>query len=153
MPSRIKASRRSMIGLMVTLCPSFSDKGSAAARAGVTVRSPPGVNLHVAAVGPVQLLQPQQECRDADLTLWIVRGQGHEHADAAHPLALRACAKRPRCRRAAEQRDELATFHSITSSARASRVGGTSRPSAFAVLRLITSSYFTGAWTGRPSGL
>ena len=39
----------------------------------------------------------------------------------------------------AEQRDELAAFHSITSSARASSVGGTSRPSALAVLRLITS--------------
>ena len=40
-------------------------------------------------------------------------------------------------RRAAEQRDELAPPHSITSSARASSVGGTSRPSALAVLRLI----------------
>src|SRR5262245_58890079 len=47
---------------------------------------------------------------------------------------------RPRRRRAAEQRDELAARnHSMTSSARASRDGGTSRPSAFAVLRLITS--------------
>src|SRR5262245_48321774 len=34
----------------------------------------------------------------------------------------------------------LASNHSITSSARASSDGGTSRPSAFAVLRLITSS-------------
>src|SRR5262245_36334089 len=39
-------------------------------------------------------------------------------------------------------------LHSITSSARASRVGGTSMPSAFAVLRLITNSYFVGACTG-----
>jgi hypothetical protein len=31
--------------------------------------------------------------------------------------------------------------YSITSSARASSVGGTSRPSAFAVLRLIANSY------------
>jgi hypothetical protein len=31
---------------------------------------------------------------------------------------------------------------SITSSARASRVGGTSMPSAFAVFKLMTSSYF-----------
>ena len=37
-----------------------------------------------------------------------------------------------------EPHDELAPLHSITSSARASSVGGTSRPSAFAVLRLIT---------------
>ena len=34
--------------------------------------------------------------------------------------------------------------HSITSSARASSVGGTSRPSAFAVLRLMTSSKLGG---------
>ena len=34
--------------------------------------------------------------------------------------------------------------HSITSSARASSVGGTSRPSALAVLRLMTSSYLVG---------
>ena len=42
--------------------------------------------------------------------------------------------------------------HSITSSARASSVGGTSRPSAFAVLRLMTSSNLVGAWTGRSLG-
>ncbi len=36
-------------------------------------------------------------------------------------------------------------FYSITSSARASSVGGTSRPSAFAVLRLMISSYLVGA--------
>ena len=35
--------------------------------------------------------------------------------------------------------------YSITSSARASTVGGTARPSARAVLRLITSSYLVGA--------
>src|SRR6185312_4094523 len=42
--------------------------------------------------------------------------------------------------------------HSITSSARASSVGGISRPSAFAVLRLITSSYLVGACTGKSAG-
>src|SRR5262249_8136028 len=51
----------------------------------------------------------------------------------------------PRGSRAAEQRDELAPFHSITSSARASSVDGTSRPSALAVLRLTPSSYLVGA--------
>src|SRR6266542_2796249 len=40
--------------------------------------------------------------------------------------------------RAAEKRDERAPLHSITSSARASIVGGISRPSALAVFRLIT---------------
>src|SRR6516165_11875586 len=42
--------------------------------------------------------------------------------------------------------------HSITSSARASSVGGTSMPSALAVLRWITSSYLVGAWTGSTLG-
>ena len=43
-------------------------------------------------------------------------------------------------------------LHSITSSARASSDGGTSRPSDLAVLRLITSSYLVGACTGRSAG-
>jgi hypothetical protein len=38
-----------------------------------------------------------------------------------------------------------AFLHSITSSARASSVAGTSRPSALAVFRLMTSSYLVGA--------
>jgi hypothetical protein len=42
--------------------------------------------------------------------------------------------------------------HSITSSARASSVGGTSRPSALAVFRLMTNSYLVGACTGRSAG-
>src|SRR6476659_866597 len=42
--------------------------------------------------------------------------------------------------------------HSITSSARARSIAGTSRPSALAVLRLMTSSYLVGACTGRSAG-
>src|SRR5262249_59641794 len=61
---------------------------------------------------------------------------------------------RPRPRHAAEQRDELAAAaHSITSSARASSVGDTSRPSAFAVLRLITNWNLVGCTTGISAGL
>src|SRR5262249_21456820 len=65
---------------------------------------------------------------------------------------LRECGERPRGRRAAEQRDELAAFHSITSSASASSRSGTSMPSAFAVLRLITNSNFVDCWTGKSAG-
>src|SRR6516165_11466193 len=43
--------------------------------------------------------------------------------------------------------------YSIISSARASSVGGTVRPSIRAVLRLITSSYLFGRCTGRSLGL
>ena len=42
--------------------------------------------------------------------------------------------------------------YSMTSSARASSVGGTSSPRALAVFRLITSSYLVGACTGRSAG-
>jgi hypothetical protein len=55
----------------------------------------------------------------------------------------------PRRRRAAKQRDELPPFHSITSSAVASSAGGTVRPSALAVLRLMTNSNLVGCTTGR----
>ncbi len=61
--------------------------------------------------------------------------------DYRHSRLLRPRRQRPRSRRAAKQRDEFATLHSMTSSARASTVSGTVRPSALAVLRLITSSY------------
>src|SRR5262249_35130253 len=46
-----------------------------------------------------------------------------------HPRLLRACCERPRSR-AAEERDELAALHSITSSASASSLSGIWRPSA-----------------------
>ena len=63
----------------------------------------------------------------------------------------------PRCQRpprrcAAEQRDELATFHSITSSARASRLGGIVSPSALAVFRLMNRSNLLGWTTGKSAG-
>src|SRR5262249_49197801 len=52
-----------------------------------------------------------------------------------------------------EPHDELAALHlrdhSITSSARTSSVGGRSRPSALAVLRLMTNSNLVGNSTGR----
>ena len=43
--------------------------------------------------------------------------------------------------------------YSITSSAWASSVAGTVRPSALAVLRLMTSSNLVGCWTGKSDGL
>src|SRR5262249_24392794 len=75
-----------------------------------------------------------------------------EERDHRHRPLLRARRERP-CRRAADQRDEIAPLHhSITSSARASTDDGRSRPRALAVLRLITSSYLVGACTGRSAG-
>src|SRR5262249_15340854 len=111
---------------------------------------PAVIDPHVAALGPARLLQSLQERRDAGLAYRMVFGERHKHTDALDLRALlRTRRERPRDCRAAEQRDELAAFHSITSSARASTVGGTSSPSTLAVLRLIISSYFVGACTGR----
>src|SRR5262245_1838500 len=111
------------------------------------------IDLHIASNGPPKFLQPLQECPNAGLPFSIARGKVHEDTNAPHSVRLlRPCRQRPRCR-AAEQHDELAApDHSITSSARASSVGGTSRPSDLAVLRLITSSNCVGCTTGRSAG-
>src|SRR5215475_3649565 len=114
---------------------------------------PAGIDLHISADGPAKRLQPLQEGSEPCLVMRIVRRCGEEHADAPHPLALlRARRERPRCSRAAEQRDELAPLHSITSSAMASTPGGIMRPSVLAVLRLTMSSNFVGCRTGSSAG-
>ena len=67
---------------------------------------------------------------------------------------ISCCARseRPRGGRAAEQRDELAASHSITSSASANSLSGTVTASALAVLRLSTNSNLVGCMTGRSAG-
>src|SRR5207237_2395759 len=75
-----------------------------------------------------------------------------EIADHRHRLLLRAQQTRRR-HHAAEQQQQLAAVHSMTSSARVRIEGGTVRPSAFAVLRLTTSSNRVGCSTGRSAGL
>src|SRR5262245_11247173 len=83
-----------------------------------------------------------------------VGGCAAEIPDHRQPSLLRPRRNRPRRCRTADQRDELAPpDHSITSSARATSVGGTWMPSAAAVLRLITSSNFVGCSTGKSAGL
>src|SRR5262249_52562709 len=61
---------------------------------------------------PACFLQPLQKRRETRLSFRVVRGKIHEHADAAHPLALlRARRERPRRSRATKKRDELAASH------------------------------------------
>src|SRR5262249_35024769 len=116
-------------------------------------RAPTVLDAHVTTDGPTQLLQLLRQRGDAGRCFQIVGGQGHEHADAPHPLGLlRACRERPSCCRAPE-RDEPAPVHSITSSARATSSGGKSRPSARVLLRLIANSNFVGCSIGRSAGL
>src|SRR5215831_2549261 len=75
-----------------------------------------------------------------------------EKPDHRHRRLLRTRHERPHRRRAAEQRDERAASHSMTSSASASSVAGTSRPSVLAVLRLIINWIFVACMTGRLAG-
>src|SRR4029077_2479048 len=81
------------------------------------------------------------------------RKPAHQHRNAPLLLTLRPRGARPRGGgRAAEQRNEIPPSHSITSSARPSRPSGNTRPSAFAALRLITSSTLVACLTGRSDG-
>src|SRR5262245_29548834 len=97
-----------------------------------------------------QLTHPGHECgNSADL----VRGRNQRKHSDARLLPGRADRHRPRSRRAAEQRDDIpAGAHSITSSARASKVTGTLMPSAFAVIRLTMRSNLVGCSTGMLAG-
>src|SRR5262249_33334488 len=107
---------------------------------------------NVALLHPSERLMSWSECIDPGFSFWIVLGECMQEHTAPHPLRLRPRRERPHGRCAAEQRYELPAVHSITSSARASRVGDTSSASALAVLRLITSRYFVGVWTGNSAG-
>jgi hypothetical protein len=83
----------------------------------------------------------------------IRRRPGAEKPNHRHRRLLRASRDGPRRNRAAEQRDELAPLHSITSSAATSKPGGTVRPSIRAVWALMTRSNFVDWTTGRSAGL
>src|SRR5262249_53402037 len=108
--------------------------------------APAVVDTDVLADDPTRLLETLRKRRKAGLGLRIVRRHAHQYADPPHPLGLlRPRRERPR-RRAADERDDRAALHSITSSARASKVGGMAIPTALAVFRLMISSNLVG-WT------
>src|SRR5262249_29906980 len=81
-----------------------------------------------------------------------VRRPAVEKSDHRHRRLLRARRERPRRRRAAEQCDERASFHSISASARTKNVSGIVRPMALAVLRLTANSNFVGCSMGKSFG-
>src|SRR5262249_23863821 len=86
--------------------------------------TPADVNPHVAPRSPTQLLEPFQKCEMACLRAGRVCAYPFQKADEANTLAwLRTRSERP-CRCAAKQCDEIASPHSITSSAVASSSGG-----------------------------
>src|SRR5215467_11711379 len=94
----------------------------------ITLR-PAIIDLDITALDPAEFTEGLLKRLYACLPFGVV-GNRHKYPEPSHPFGLRARRERPR-RRAAEQRDEHATFHlrdhSITSSARASKVGGTVR--------------------------
>src|SRR5262249_38714982 len=105
-----------------------------------------------AALDPAEVVESPRECC-RPLTFRQRCAVAQEPDNWSLPRLLRARRERPRCRRAAEQLDELPSLHSITSFANASSRSGTLRPSSFAVFRLITSSNLVGCWTGRSDAL
>src|SRR5262249_14747808 len=97
---------------------------------------PANLDPDSAAIDPTEFAQPLYERGDV-LALDRSRARAQEADSRQLSGLLRPRRERPRGSRA-DRRDELAPFHhSITSSARASSVGGILRPSALAVVRLI----------------
>src|SRR5262249_790574 len=117
----------------------------------IVAAGPPLLNTKISALNETGLGQPLSK-RVSIETISIGRGAVQE-AYERHPLLLRARRRGP-ARGATQQRDERAPRdHSITSSAVCRNGSGMVRPSAFAVLRLMTSSYLVGCWTGRSLAL
>src|SRR5262249_52984159 len=79
--------------------------------------APTILDPHVAAVGPTEPLQRFKECRVAGLTFAIGLRVDRQHADPSNAVGLLRARPEWIRRRAAEQRDEVAPPHSITSSA------------------------------------
>src|SRR5262249_36563880 len=118
-----------------------------------TILRPTKLDRYVATFHEPGFPEALPECRQCDppcrtrIEGTAVKIPNHRHR--LRPRCERACR-----RRAAEQRDDLASpHHSITSSARASNVGGTCRRSALAVVRLMTRSNLVGCSTGTSAGL
>src|SRR5262249_8020586 len=108
----------------------------------------------VAAVEPTQFPEARDQSAAMTHAKQIVRatGDGCQIADAAHVFSLlRAYCGRDQDGRPSQQH-EVASSHSITSSARWRSDCGTVRPSTFAVFRLIAKLNFVGSSTGMSAG-
>src|SRR5262249_53147734 len=107
------------------------------------------IDAEIAAFRPPEAIEPLTNGGDARLHFGIRFGPTYQNSNPSEEIALLMRARRERPRGcAAEQRDELAPPHSITSSASCCSCTGTSRPRDLAVFRLITSSNLVGACTG-----
>src|SRR5215468_9425325 len=92
----------------------------------------------------------ETDCRDR-LHVWLLRIVGASTAPTSMALPCR-WRSRPQHQKRTNALQQM-TAYSITSSAIASNLSGTLRPSALAVLRLMTSSSLVGSSTGMSAGL
>jgi hypothetical protein len=81
--------------------------------------APAQVEADVAALGPSELPQALPECLDPRLSLRIALGGVHQRRDAAHTVSLLRLrgarpGRRSGCRRAAKQRNEIASSHCLS---------------------------------------
>ena len=157
-PHRITSSaRRSTLGGIATPMTSTLSRTNSTASAGNRSMSPFGesvLDCDVASLDVPELAQPLAKCFSPSAVT-----RGRQRREVAYAGDLRLLGVRREQRREEGERqsgdDELTQskiLHSITSSARASTLGGIVSPSPFAVLRLITSSNFVGCSTGRSAG-
>src|SRR5262252_8239210 len=98
-----------------------------------------------------RLLQPLS--KRAQTLHVVLKRCGAEEADHRECHLLRARRERPRHRRAAQQRDELAALHSNTSLARAANAFDIETPRRTAALRLIAMWNRVACSIGRSAGL
>src|SRR5258708_11242358 len=109
--------------------------------------APAIIDSEVASIRPAELLRALLKYGHAGADIDIAFRNRHQHAHTTNSLRLlRSRRERPRGR-AAEHREELPTFHSITSSSSISIEIRISIPSALAGLRMITSSNLVDAST------
>src|SRR5258706_8269310 len=109
----------------------------------------PDIDPKILTFVPAEALKHLSHGRNTVGRIRVLLSGRKQDTDAPHPTGLlRARRERPRDRCAGKQRDELASYHSITSSARKSTDGGMVRSRDLAVLSFTTSSNFVGCSTG-----
>src|SRR5215471_19716143 len=69
------------------------------------------LNLQIAAVGPAQLLQFFDECRDPCQSFGIIFWKWNQDADASHPFRLLRVSRNRPCRRRANKPEEISPPH------------------------------------------
>src|SRR5262249_280111 len=108
-------------------------------------------HFEVAFLDIAKVAEPEQKLT-AQVCFYRVRGRSwFKVTQLEHFRLLRARRERPR-RCAAEQRDELAALHSITSSASERSLSGIWRPRALTVFRLMTRRNLVCCGPGRSAG-